>query len=141
MSHAAPTGTFATAINCIDGRAQRPVADWVRVHAQATYVDTVTIPGPDKALTAGLAEHIAEVREYVDISLGAHGSSFLAVAGHHGCAANPVSAEEHKRMIREAVEVLRGWTLRDAAGRPVRVVGLWVNDWWQIEVVVDSAPS
>ncbi|MGZ3681521.1 MAG: carbonic anhydrase, partial [Ktedonobacterales bacterium] len=26
------TGIFGTAINCIDGRAQGPVADWVKVN-------------------------------------------------------------------------------------------------------------
>jgi hypothetical protein len=141
MAHDGTSGTFATAINCIDGRAQRPVADWVRINAQATHVDTVTIPGPDKALTAGAADRIEAVREYVGISLGAHDSRVVAIAGHHGCAANPVSADEHKRMIHEAVEVVRRWGLRDAEGRPVRVVGLWVNDWWQVEVVVDEASA
>lgn len=123
------TGTFATAIDCIDGRAQGPVSDWVKIHAGATFVDTVTIPGPDKALTQGAAERIAAVREYVEVSVRAHASQFIAVAGHHECAANPVSADEHKAMIRAAVEGVRGW------GLPVRVVGLYVNEWWQIEVV------
>ncbi len=134
------TGTFATVINCIDGRAQRPVADWVRVNAQATFVDTATIPGPDKVLTQGPLDRIALLREEVEVSPRAHGSRFVAIAGHHECAANPVSAEEHKRMIRAAVEVIRGWSLRDAEGRPaqVRVVGLWVNDSWLVEVVADS---
>jgi len=135
------SGTFATVINCIDGRAQRPVADWVRVNAQATFVDTATIPGPDKVLTQGPPERIALLREEVEVSPRAHGSRFVAVAAHHECAANPASPEEHKRMIREAVEVIRGWGLRDAEGYPVRIVGLWVNESWLVEVVVDSAPS
>lgn len=130
--------TFATAINCIDGRAQDPVADWVKGHAHTTYVDTPTIAGPDKLLTEGPPERIAIIREQVEISLRAHGSRFVAVAGHFGCAANPVTPEEHQRMIREAVGVLRGWDLRDDEGQPVRVVGLWVNDRWRVEVVADS---
>ncbi len=76
-----PNATFATLIACIDGRVQRPLNDWVRSAAQATYVDTVTIPGPDKALIAGPAERIDAVRQDVEISLGAHGSRFL---GHRG---------------------------------------------------------
>src|SRR5262244_3596388 len=46
-------GAFATAINCIDGRAQSPVADWLKINCNVSYVDVATIPGPDKALTRG----------------------------------------------------------------------------------------
>lgn len=45
------SGRFATAINCIDGRAQMPVNEWVRKNLGADYVDTVTEPGVDKAIT------------------------------------------------------------------------------------------
>ncbi|HEX6817308.1 MAG TPA: carbonic anhydrase [Ktedonobacterales bacterium] len=127
--------TFATLITCIDGRVQRPLNDWVRDAAQATYVDTVTIPGPDLALTAGPPERINAVRQDVEISLRAHGSRFVAVAGHFGCAANPVTPEEHQQMIRQAVGAVERWGLHDDEGQPVRVVGLWVNDSWQAEVV------
>ncbi len=40
-------------------------------------------------------------------------------------------------MIRQAVGVVERWGLRDANGQPVRIVGLWVNDAWQVEVVSD----
>src|SRR5262249_33557428 len=49
-------GTFATAICCIDGRVQSPVADWLKINGSVRYVDAVTIPGPDKALTHGHEE-------------------------------------------------------------------------------------
>lgn len=132
------TGTFATAINCIDGRAQEPVAHWVKRHAQVDFVDTPTIPGPDKVLTQGPPPRIDLARQDVEVSVRAHGSRFVAVAGHFGCAANPVSPEEHKQMIRDAVGVVQGWGMRDDEGRPVRVVGLWVTDSWQIEQVADT---
>jgi hypothetical protein len=132
-----PNATFATLIACIDGRVQRPLNDWVRSAAQATYVDTVTIPGPDKALIDGTPERLNAVRQDVEISLRAHGSRFLAIAGHFGCAANPVSPDEHRQMIRQAVGVLERWGLLDDMGQPIRVVGLWVNDAWQVEVVSD----
>lgn len=137
MAHNTTTnnGTFATLITCIDGRVQRPLNDWVRTEAHANYVDTVTIPGPDKALFSASPERLNELRKDVDISLGAHGSVFVAVAGHFGCAANPVSPEEHQQMIRQAVDVVRNWGMTDVAGQPVRVVGLWVNEWWQVEVI------
>jgi hypothetical protein len=126
------TSTFGTAINCIDGRAQAPVADWVRLHCHVTYVDTVTMPGPDKVLTQGPREVVDLIRQNVLVSVNAHHSAVVAVAAHHECAANPVPAEEHKRQIGAAVEIVRGWSLG------VRVVGLWVNEWWQVEVIADT---
>ncbi|HET9110463.1 MAG TPA: carbonic anhydrase [Ktedonobacterales bacterium] len=122
-------GTFGTAINCIDGRAQEPVAAWVRANAQADFVDTVTVPGADNALTHMTPDRLAQMREMVAISVNAHGSQIVAIAGHFGCAAFPAERAEHEVAIRNAVSVVKGW------GLPVRVVGLWVNDQWQVEVV------
>ncbi|MEO7000427.1 MAG: carbonic anhydrase, partial [Ktedonobacterales bacterium] len=41
------TGTFGTAINCIDGRVQAPVAEWLKINCHVTWVDMVTVAGPD----------------------------------------------------------------------------------------------
>lgn len=113
---------FATAINCIDGRVQMPVNEWVRKNLGADYVDTITEPGVDKAITES-------IRQKVMISINAHHSSAIAIAGHHDCAGNPVSREVHLGNIRKCVQTVKSWKL------PVRVVGLWVNDKWQVEVV------
>lgn len=123
-------GTFGTAINCIDGRAQEPVTAWVRANAQVDYVDTVTIPGADHALTQMTLDRLAQIREMVAVSVNAHNSGFIAIAGHHGCAAFSADREQHEAAIRAAVDVVRGW------GLPAQVVGLWINDQWQIEQVV-----
>jgi len=53
----------------------------------------------------------------------------VALAGHHDCAANPVPAAAHWEQIREGLQVIRFWNL------PVTVIGLWVNEHWQVEVV------
>ncbi len=123
------TGVFATAINCIDGRAQSPVSEWVKQNAHADFVDTVTWPGPDNMLTNAPQAILDEVRRMVAISVNAHSSAFVAVAGHYDCAAFPADRERHLAAIRDAVAVIASW------GLPVRVAGLWVNDLWQIEVV------
>jgi Asp/Glu/hydantoin racemase len=125
--------SFGTAINCIDGRAQRPVADWVATNGQTQYVDMVTEAGVDGLLARGPSEREAQIRQAVAVSVNAHGSQIVAIAGHYGCAGHPVSDDEHKQSIRQAAQVVAGW------GLSVRVVGLWVNDQWQIEVVCDSA--
>jgi hypothetical protein len=126
------SGTFATVVNCIDGRAQGPVSDWIKINCQASFVDTITTPGPDMLLSSGPHAKVDHIREAVTISVNAHKSQAVVVAGHHDCAANPATADEHKQQIRAAVEVMRSWEL------PVRIAGLWVNEWWQVEVVMDE---
>ena len=126
-------GTFATAINCIDGRVQRPVSDWMRIQYSIDFVDTITQPGPEKTLTQGPQAIIGTMRANVDVSVSAHESKLIAIAAHHGCAGNPVSDEEHQAQVRAACHAVAEW------GLPVRVVGLWVNEWWQVELIADSA--
>ena len=121
-------GKFATAINCIDGRTQNPVSEWVKKNHSADYVDTVTEPGCDKTLLQN-PEKIDQIKAKVQISINAHGSSLIAIAGHHDCAGNPVSKDEHITQIKKSVEIIKSWNL------PVKVVGLWVNDQWNIEQV------
>jgi hypothetical protein len=120
---------FATAINCIDGRVQQPVAEWLRQKANVKHVDMVTIPGPDKAMSSSRMLTIEDLRQQVRISVKAHGSRVVAVAGHYDCAANPGSRHYHVKQIRHAVDVVALW------GFPVDVYGLWVNENWQVEVV------
>ncbi|HEY7974453.1 MAG TPA: carbonic anhydrase [Ktedonobacterales bacterium] len=122
-------GTFGTAINCIDGRAQAPVAAWVRDNAHVDYVDTVTVPGADYALTHMTPDRLTQMREMVAVSVNAHGSQIIAIAGHFGCAAFDADRAGHEAAIRSAVRVVQDW------GLPVRVVGLWVNEQWQVEPV------
>jgi hypothetical protein len=125
----------------MDGRVQEPVAAWVKANHSVDFVDTVTVAGPDKVLAEArptrsgrwrrrLGQQVAEeIRSRVAISVEAHGSKVVAVAGHDDCAGNPVSEEEHRRHILRAVDTVRSW------GLGVTVVGLWVNADWQVEVV------
>ena len=123
------TGKFVTAINCIDGRAHRPVHDWLKASFDAEFVDRITDPGADKALASGSEDVIERVKKEVLISVNAHNSKIVAVVGHHDCAANPVSEAQHKQDIGEAMATAQSWNL------PVQVIGLWVNSQWQVEVV------
>ena len=123
------TGTFGTAINCMDGRAQTPVADWVKIQHNVQYVDAITEAGADGILARGPSATVESIRQRVLISVNNHGSCIIAVAGHHDCAGNPVSKEEHFAHIKSAMHVIAGW------GLPVRIAGLWVNDLGYVEVV------
>jgi hypothetical protein len=123
------TYRFGTAINCVDGRVQEPVAHWLKEHYLLDYVDMITEPGADKLLASGADEDLERLRAEVAPSLHHHGSTVLAVVGHHDCAANPASPEEHHEQIRAALGRLRRWNIS------ATLVGLWVGEQWQVEVV------
>lgn len=126
---------FATAITCIDGRVQRPVSDWIRLHVNVHHVDLVTEPGPDKVFSEGLATFIEEVMRKVSFSVRHHFSQVVALVGHDNCAANPASREEHIQQIMEGVEVILSYNLH------VRVLGLWLNEWGSVELLWDTEAS
>ena len=123
---------FGTAINCIDGRVQAPVADWVKLHGHVQYVDMITEPGVDKVLAKDERDKILSIFDKLRISIDAHQSKIVAVVGHFDCAANPVSVEEHHEQIEE------GFNLINSLGLGLRVVGLYVNEWNSIDVICDS---
>ena len=122
-------GKFGTSINCIDGRTQIPVSQWIKDNYSVDYVDMVNEPGCDKLLPGDNTAKIEEVKAKALISVNAHKSSVIVVAGHHDCAGNPISKEEHIDQIKQSVDAIKAW------GLSVEVAGVWVNDQWQIEKV------
>ncbi|MGB2600195.1 MAG: carbonic anhydrase [Candidatus Omnitrophota bacterium] len=118
--------SFATAINCIDGRAQKPVTEFAIRKFKVDYVDLITEPGPDKVLSENKAlDIIGSIKRCTLISVEKHKSKIVIIAGHHDCAANPVEEEEHYRQIKEAVKNIKEWNLE------VDVYGVWVDKNWE----------
>lgn len=118
-------GKFGTAINCIDGRAQLPVKSWMKEKFRLDHIDIVTEPGPEKAIL----ERGEDLKRKVLVSINAHGSGIVAIAGHHDCAANNVGKEEKVAQIKKTAGIVKSW------GLSVEVVGLYVNEKWGVEVV------
>ena len=114
--------TFATAINCMDGRTQLPVIDYVRRRFAVDYVDSITEPGPNGVLSQTVHEAtIDSIRRRVEISVREHGSKHIAVAAHYDCAGNPVEEEVHFDQTKKSVESVRSWQY------DCDVIGLWVD--------------
>ena len=130
-----PSHKFATAITCIDGRVQQPVADWMKLHTNVHYVALITEPGPDKVLSRASTYVVDEIIRKVSFSVRHHQSPVVALCGHHDCAANHADSEEHIEQIREGVRVLLSYNLN------VRVLGLWLNEWNSVELVWDTQES
>jgi hypothetical protein len=123
---------FATAITCIDGRVQRPVTDWIKLHLNVDHVDLITEPGPDKVLSSGPRTVVDDMIRKVAFSVRNHFSPVVVLAGHDLCAANAATREEHIEQIKDGVEVVLSYQLR------VRVIGLWVGEWGSIELIWDT---
>jgi carbonic anhydrase len=127
--------TFATAVTCIDGRVQRPVTDWVKVHVNVDHVDLITEPGPDKVFSSGPPQLVQDMMRKVSFSVRHHFSKVVVLSGHDTCAANPVSREDHIEQIMDGVEQILAFRMN------VRVLGIWVNEWGSVELLYDSQPA
>jgi len=121
---------FCTAINCMDGRTQLPVNEFMRRRFGATFVDTITEPGPICILAGQEDARLVEsVFHRIDISVEKHGSRAIGVVGHHDCAGNPVDKTTQLDQLRRSMEMLQG------RYPEVEIVGLWVDDQWAVEEV------
>jgi hypothetical protein len=124
---------FCTAVNCMDGRVQLPVIHYLKDRFGVEFVDTVSEPGPNAILALGADRSAVEsILRRVRISVERHKSAGIAVVGHFDCAGNPAERAEQTRQTLAAVRYL-------AEMFPgVPVVGLWVNQAWEVSEVSDA---
>ncbi len=114
---------FATAINCIDGRTQFPVAELIKREFAVDYVDMVTESGPIKILAEQMdIKSIASIKKRVGVSVNQHLSRTVAVVAHFDCAGNPVGKDTQLKQLEAAVRAVEKWGLN------VKVIGLWVDE-------------
>ena len=120
---------FATSINCIDGRIQLPISNWIKQKYSVDYVDVITHPGSDKIIGEKNIEGISEIKSKTLVSINAHNSKLVVISGHHDCAGNSVSKETHLTQIKKSINIIKSWNC------PVTVIGVWINDQWEIEEI------
>ena len=117
---------FAAAINCIDGRVQKPIIEFAIKRFGVDYVDIITEPGPDKVLSENKSMDIIEsIKRRVLLSIERNSSKNIIIVGHHDCKANPVEEKVHYRQIKESVDKIKEWNLE------VDVFGVWVGKGWK----------
>lgn len=101
--------TFFTSVGCMDGRVQKPIADFGQKRFGAKHPDTITEAGlvgllskdhPDKYLMDSL-------KNKINISLEIHKSKNIVVSGHEDCAGNPVDEAQHKKDVLKTAELIR----------------------------------
>lgn len=121
---------FATAINCMDGRVQIPVIEYLKTRYDVDYVDMVTEPGPIWALSQNIDSTMVEsIKNRIEISVFKHHSRFIAVVGHHDCAGNPVNKDTQVKQIQTSVKTVASWKIE------AQIIGLWVDENWEVSEV------
>ena len=123
--------TFACAINCMDGRVQDAVKNYMKKNYSVDYVDMVTEPGPNKILADNLDKAVIEnIKKRVEVSVHHHGSKVVAIVGHFGCAGNPAPKEEQIEQLKKCKEKVESF------GFDAEVILLWVEgDWTTVEKI------
>ena len=127
---------FALAITCLDGRVQRPVVEYLRRKYNVDYVDLITEPGPERALTEPTrARTQAAIHRNARFSRDGHDAEIIAVTAHDECLGNDAESEVRLAQLRAAQQVVIGWNLG------ADVVALWVHGNGQVEEAMTAVPS
>jgi len=120
---------FGTVVNCIDGRVQYPVLDYMNKNFDIDFFDSANEACPLHILTDKSNEcRLISLKERIRISVEEHKSGLIALVGHHDCAGNPVTREVQEKQIEDALAYLR-----KVFGEHILYVGLYVNEQWEVE--------
>ena len=121
--------SFYTAINCMDGRIQESVTNYIKKQYNVLFVDMITGAGPVKIFSNKKTKNLESIISCIDISLKNHKSKGIAIVAHYDCAGNPISDEEQKKILKKAVAFLVNKYIN------VSVCGLWVNKHGNVEKI------
>ena len=120
---------FGTVINCIDGRVQYPVMDYLKKNYDIEYFDAANEAGPLLTLTKKTDKcRLISLKEQIRTSLEEHNSKFIALVGHYDCTDNPGDRAHQESQMEEALDYLQR-----AFGEEILYVGLYVNEKWEVE--------
>lgn len=118
---------FATAINCIDGRVQMPVIEYIQKHFGVQYVDMITEEGPNKILSENSdIIRVGSILRKVRISVERHDSKLIAITGHYDCANNPTDQHTQISQVNDSIKTVKSW------GVEAEIIGLWINEQWRV---------
>ena len=118
---------FVTTVNCMDGRVQLPVINYLRERYDVPYVDSVTEAGPVRFMAEdGESSEKASILRRVGVSVNTHGSEVVAVAAHVDCAGNHVDDATQRVQLEKSVRLI-------ADNYPnTKVLGLWLDADWSV---------
>jgi len=128
--------SFCAAINCLDGRTQLPVINFLMRRFNVKYVDMLTDVGPLGILTNAPDSPRAQLFiERVNTVIRFHDIKELAITGHWDCRGNPVPKEQQLEQQRQVI--LR---YRDIFPQ-LTIIGLWVTEAGDVEEINIENPA
>ena len=122
--------SFYTAINCMDGRIQEPITNYIKKKYNVLFVDMITGAGPVKILSNKKTENLESIISCIDISLKKHKSKGIAIVAHYDCAGNPIADKEQKKLLQKAVIFLENKYIN------IPVCGVWVDKDRKVENIL-----
>jgi carbonic anhydrase len=118
---------FCTSVNCMDGRVQLPVIEYLKQRFEDGHVDMITEAGPNMILASESPPDLFEsIMNRIAISVERHHSSAIAVVGHFDCAGNPGGREVQEAHTRRAIQIIL------SRFKKAEVIGLWVDENWDV---------
>ena len=124
---------FCTVINCVDGRVQLPVIQYLQKRFNVDYVDSITEAGPNLILSEGKnINSIQSIFNKLKISVTKHDSVGVGIVGHYDCAGNPATQDIQIVQILKAIELIR------QQYENMEILGLWVDKNWEVHEVVEN---
>ncbi|XMB72962.1 hypothetical protein RJI07_03385 [Mycoplasmatota bacterium WC30] len=122
--------TFATMVNCMDGRTQIVIQEYIINTQNVKYVDTITEAGTCKIINDNHnISIINNIKSRLDISVRVHESTYIAIAGHHDCAGVTEPDDIQKKYIINSARIISEWYPN------IKVEGIWVNEQFEVEVI------
>ena len=119
--------SFCTAVNCIDGRVQEPVSNYLRNYFKVKYVDSITEAGPNLILSNQHPKtNVEAILQKVKVSVEAHSSKGIGIAAHHDCAGNPSTKKQQLYDLNQS-----GLFLQSQFPK-LEIVKLWIDEEFKV---------
>ncbi len=126
---------FCTVINCVDGRVQLPVINYLQKRFNVDYVDSITEAGPNLILSEYKnMVSIEAIFNKLKISIEKHNSVGIGIVGHYDCAGNPATQDNQTKHIQKAIKLIRQHY------QNIEIIGLWVDKNWVVHEVIENKP-
>jgi hypothetical protein len=124
------TMLFCTAVNCIDGRSQLPVIEFLKKRFGIDYVDNITEAAP-VCILAGQTNRrqVQSIIDRIDISVKSHKSKGIAVVAHHDCTGNDIDKRKQLEHLEVSVKFIGGQY------PAIETIGLWVDEKWAVNEI------
>ena len=122
--------SFCTVINCIDGRTQLPVIEYVQNRFVVEFVDMITEAGPVGILATGPdSVYAVSIFRRVVVSLNGHSSKQIAIVAHYDCLGNPLPEGEQIKQLQKCLALL------SQRFPNAEIIGLWLDQDFEVHEV------